>query len=76
MRQYSRYNNAVHFREIANDEVDHLFASSDDDHDNRLSFDEILNHHDIFVGSEATDFGDHLQDIERFTDELWVSLVD
>lgn len=56
--------------EIANDEVDHLFASSDDDHDNRLSFDEVLEHHDAFVGSEATDYGEHLQDIERFQDEL------
>lgn len=56
--------------EIANDEVDHLFAGSDDDHDNRLSFDEILDHHDAFVGSEATDYGDHLQEIERFNDEL------
>lgn len=60
----------VNFREIANDEVDHLFAGSDDDHDNRLSFDEILDHHDAFVGSEATDYGDHLQEIERFNDEL------
>ncbi|XP_077274792.1 reticulocalbin-2 isoform X1 [Temnothorax americanus] len=56
--------------EIANDEVDHLFAGSDDDHDNRLSYDEILDHHDAFVGSEATDYGDHLQEIERFNDEL------
>ncbi|KAL0106272.1 hypothetical protein PUN28_016176 [Cardiocondyla obscurior] len=56
--------------DIANDEVDHLFAGSDDDHDNRLSFDEILEHHDTFVGSEATDYGDHLQEIDRFNDEL------
>ncbi|XP_017767396.1 PREDICTED: reticulocalbin-2 [Eufriesea mexicana] len=56
--------------EIASDEVTHLFAASDDDHDNRLSFDEILDHFDAFVGSEATDYGDHLQDIERFIDEL------
>ncbi|OXU24995.1 hypothetical protein TSAR_006379 [Trichomalopsis sarcophagae] len=56
--------------DIATDEVDHLFAASDDDHDDRLSFDEILEHHDVFVGSEATDYGDHLQDIERFQDEL------
>ncbi|KAJ8669614.1 hypothetical protein QAD02_000873 [Eretmocerus hayati] len=56
--------------DIATEEVDHLFAASDDDHDDRLSFDEILEHHDIFVGSEATDYGDHLQDIERFQDEL------
>ena len=50
--------------------MDHLFAASDDDHDNRLSFDEILEHYDTFVGSEATDYGDYLHDIERFADEL------
>lgn len=58
------------FSDIARDEVDHLFAAADDNHDNRLSFEEILEHHDAFVGSEATDYGDHLQDIERFQDEL------
>ncbi|XP_057337670.1 reticulocalbin-2 [Microplitis mediator] len=56
--------------ELATDEVDHLFAASDDDHDNRLSFDEVLEHHDAFVGSEVTDYGDYLHDIERFADEL------
>jgi len=64
------YSVLIYFREIADDEVDHLFAGSDDDHDNRLSFNEILDHHDIFVGSEATDYGDHLNDIDRFMDEL------
>jgi len=57
-------------REIADEEVAHLFAASDDDHDGLLSFDEILEHHDIFVGSEATDYGDHLNNIHRFDDEL------
>ncbi|XP_043272730.1 reticulocalbin-2 [Venturia canescens] len=56
--------------DLATDEVDHLFAASDDDHDNRLSFEEVLEHHDTFVGSEATDYGDYLQSIDRFTDEL------
>lgn len=56
--------------EIAEEEVSHLFASSDDNHDNVLSFDEILEHHDTFVGSEATDYGDHLTNIHSFTDEL------
>lgn len=56
--------------EVANDEVNHLFAASDDDHDDRLSYDEIINNYDIFVGSEATDYGDHLQNIEEFHDEL------
>ncbi|XP_019871324.2 reticulocalbin-2 isoform X2 [Aethina tumida] len=56
--------------EIAEEEVDHLFASSDDDHDDLLSFNEILEHYDIFVGSEATDYGDHLHNIHNFKDEL------
>ncbi|CAG7729299.1 unnamed protein product [Allacma fusca] len=55
--------------EIASDEVTHLFSSSDDDQDDLLSFDEILEHHDIFVGSEATDYGDHLQNLDRFDKE-------
>ncbi|XP_046385127.1 reticulocalbin-2 isoform X1 [Ischnura elegans] len=56
--------------EIAEEEVSHLFASSDDDHDDLLSFPEVLDHHDIFVGSEATDYGDHLHNIHTFPDEL------
>ncbi|XP_068140840.1 reticulocalbin-2 [Drosophila tropicalis] len=56
--------------EIANDEVDHLFVSTDLDHDDRLSYLEILNNYDTFVGSEATDYGDHLQNINHLTDEL------
>lgn len=56
------------YRDIAEEEVDHLFASSDDDVDNLLSFDEIIEHHEIFVGSEATDYGEHLHKIDH--DEL------
>ncbi|KAF7266303.1 hypothetical protein GWI33_020331 [Rhynchophorus ferrugineus] len=56
--------------EIADEEVIHLFAHSDDDHDDLLSFQEILDHHETFVGSEATDYGDHLHNIHQFTDEL------
>ncbi|XP_067623047.1 reticulocalbin-2 isoform X2 [Eurosta solidaginis] len=55
---------------IAKDEVDHLFVSTDEDHDDRLSFLEILANYDTFVGSEATDYGDHLQNINHFDDEL------
>lgn len=55
--------------DIAKDEVDHLFASADDDHDDLLSFEEILEHNDVFVGSEATDYGDHLHNMHLF-DEL------
>jgi len=58
--------------EVAQEEAEHLFAGSDDDHDSFLSFDEIVAHHDIFTGSEATDFGEHLtsHQMERFSDEL------
>lgn len=56
--------------EVATDEVDHLFAAADDDHDDRLSYEEIIEKYDVFVGSEATDYGDHLQNIEEFHDEL------
>lgn len=56
--------------DIAEDEVDHLFAAADDDADDVLSFLEVLDHHDVFVGSEATDYGDHLHNLDRFEDEL------
>lgn len=56
--------------DIADEEVNHLFAASDDDHDDILSFDEIVEHHDIFVGSEATDFGDHLTNPHLIKEEL------
>lgn len=45
-------------------------AAADDDHDELLSFDEILSNHDVFVGSEATDYGEHLQNIHSIIDEL------
>lgn len=55
---------------IAEEEVSHLFGASDDDDDGDLSFDEVLTHHDVFVGSEATDYGDHLLNLHKFDDEL------
>lgn len=56
--------------DVASDEVDHLFAAADDDHDDRLSYAEILDNYETFVGSEATDYGDHLTNIHRLNDEL------
>ncbi|XP_050698726.1 reticulocalbin-2-like isoform X3 [Eriocheir sinensis] len=56
--------------DIAEDEVDHLFGAADDDGNDILSFLEVLEHHDVFVGSEATDYGDHLHNLDRFEDEL------
>ena len=55
---------------IVKDEVKHLFASADDDHDDKLSMDEITNRVDVFLGSEATDYGEHLHHLDRFQDEL------
>ncbi|KAG8182677.1 hypothetical protein JTE90_012913 [Oedothorax gibbosus] len=56
--------------EAAENEAEHLIDSSDDNKDDQLSIEEIVNHHEIFVGSEATDFGGRLQDSHRFEDEL------
>ena len=56
--------------EIATDEVNHLFAGADEDVDGLLSVKEIIDNHELFVGSEATDYGEHLHDPDRFDDEL------
>ncbi|XP_075991858.1 reticulocalbin-2-like isoform X2 [Anticarsia gemmatalis] len=58
--------------EIADEEVDHLFATADDNHDDLLSVDEILEHHDVFVGSEATGYNSDMSDMlgDHFDDEL------
>ncbi|KFM58050.1 Reticulocalbin-2, partial [Stegodyphus mimosarum] len=56
--------------EAAETEADHLIGSSDSNKDGRLSVDEIVDHHEIFVGSEATDYGEQLKNIPRYTDEL------
>ena len=53
--------------EIATDEVNHLFAGADEDVDGLLTLAEILNNHELFVGSEATDYGELLH---RIDDEL------
>lgn len=57
-------------RESAENEADHLIESSDANKDHKLSLGEIVEHYDIFVGSEATDFGEQLQNFEKFSDEL------
>ncbi|GIY49305.1 calumenin [Caerostris darwini] len=55
--------------DTAKNEVAHLIKSSDTDGDGKLSIQEIVDHHDIFVGSEATDFGEQLQH-QKYKDEL------
>ena len=56
-------------REMAETEANHLISASDDNNDGKLSVDEIVEHNDVFVGSEATDFGQNLENM-RFSDEL------
>ncbi|KAI1299851.1 Calumenin-A [Halotydeus destructor] len=46
--------------DLAEQEADHLIVSSDVNDDGKLSVQEIVDHHDIFVGSEATDYGEKL----------------
>lgn len=41
-------------------EATHLIHESDENKDKKLSKDEILNNYDLFVGSQATDFGEAL----------------
>jgi len=42
---------------IAANEAKHLIESSDDNKDDKLDVEEMVNHHDVFVSSEVTDFG-------------------
>lgn len=42
-------------------EAKHLIQMADENKDRQLSKDEILNHYDVFVGSQATDYGEQLQ---------------
>jgi Ca2+-binding EF-hand superfamily protein len=47
-------------------EATHLIYESDVDSDERLTKEEILQHQDVFVGSQATDFGDYLVRHDEF----------
>lgn len=47
-------------------EAKHLIYESDDDKDGELSKEEILEHHDKFVGSQATDWGEALMRHDEF----------
>jgi len=47
-------------------EAKHLLFEADIDHDNLLTKDEILEKYDIFVGSQATDFGEALTRHDEF----------
>lgn len=46
--------------EAAVEEADHLIERSDKDKDGKLSIEEIVNNHEDFVGSQATNYGEFL----------------
>ncbi|CAH1776059.1 unnamed protein product [Owenia fusiformis] len=54
--------------EIADEEAEHLIEETDRDNDKVLSKDEILENVDLWVGSQATNYGQTLQDMDH--DEL------
>ncbi|XP_059170664.1 calumenin-like isoform X1 [Physella acuta] len=47
-------------------EAEHLIRSSDENRDGKLSKEEILDKYDLFVGSQATDFGEALTKHDEF----------
>ena len=47
-------------------EAKHLIYESDSDGDTQLTKDEILDKYDLFVGSQATDFGEALTRHDEF----------
>jgi len=48
-------------RSIADEEADHLISETDMNNDHVLTFDEVLDRHDLWVGSAATDYGEGLK---------------
>ncbi|TNN21122.1 Reticulocalbin-2 [Schistosoma japonicum] len=56
------------FNRTATDEMEHLFNETDKDKDGLLTKEEVIDQHDLWVGSQATDYGRHLENLPR--DEL------
>lgn len=50
----------------ANAEAKHLIHEADADDDKQLTKEEILDKYDLFVGSQATDFGEALLKHDEF----------
>ncbi|XP_074641938.1 calumenin-A-like isoform X2 [Tubulanus polymorphus] len=53
------------FDEAAIEEAKHLINESDKDKDGKLTKEEIVDAHEVFVGSQATDYGNHLDKLMR-----------
>lgn len=58
------------YSEVATEEVSHLFVAADENHDDRLSHQEIIDNSATFVGSEATNYGENLYSMGHVGDEL------
>jgi Ca2+-binding EF-hand superfamily protein len=52
-------------RETAEHEAQHLFEGSDTNADGKLSIEEIVNAYSLFVGSESTNYGEHLLNLKH-----------
>ena len=48
-------------RSMADDEAEHLVSETDANRDGRLTIEEILDRHDLWVGSAVTDYGEILK---------------
>ena len=69
VRRYT-YNWDFKTNHFESSQVDHLFAGADEDMNEFLTFEEVIKNHELFVGSEATDYGEHLTKLHKFEDEL------
>jgi Ca2+-binding EF-hand superfamily protein len=52
-------------RETALAEAKHLIEGSDSDADGKLSIDEIVNAYALFAGSDATNYGEHMLNLNH-----------
>ncbi|KAI6241270.1 hypothetical protein M3Y99_00351900 [Aphelenchoides fujianensis] len=52
-------------RHTAVEEAEHLISASDENKDKKLSIDEIVDAYTIFVGSEATNYGEQLSSVRH-----------
>uniref|UniRef100_A0A915LE56 EF-hand domain-containing protein n=3 Tax=Meloidogyne TaxID=189290 RepID=A0A915LE56_MELJA len=52
-------------KQTAKQEADHLIESADENKDGKLSIDEVVNAYKIFVGSEVTNYGEHLLSVSH-----------
>jgi len=49
-------------KEVASEEIIHLFSVADENKDSVLDLEEIIKHHETFGGSQATNWGKHIVD--------------